>query len=58
MRLNKVLTRKTTRCNCGQLLLSVVLVYPTCACMEFHMFWAVALIYQCGGKKEHYVWSI
>ena len=27
MRLNKVLTRKTTRRNCGQLLLSVVLVY-------------------------------
>ena len=20
------------------------------------MLWAVALIYQCGGKKEHYVW--
>ena len=54
MRLNKVLTRKTTRRNCGQLLL----FWYTCACMEFHMFWAIALIYQCGGKKEHYVWSI
>ena len=30
----------------------------TCACMEFHMLWAVVLIYQCGRKKEHFVWSV
>ena len=29
----------------------------TCTCMEFHFHWALALIYQCSGKKEHYVCS-
>ena len=29
-----------------------------CACVEFHVLWAIAHIYQCGGKKEHYVWNV
>ena len=26
--------------------------------MEFRVFCGVGLFYQCGGKNEHYVWSI
>ena len=55
MRLNKVLTSKTSRHNCGQLL-SVVLVY-----LRMHGISHVlgcSTYYPCGGKKEHYVWSI
>lgn len=26
--------------------------------MEFPLLWAVVLIYKCGMKKEHYVWSV
>ena len=29
-----------------------------CKCMEFLVLWAVGLIYQWGGKQEHYVWSV
>ena len=29
-----------------------------CACLEIRLLWAVVLIYQCGGKKEHCVWSV
>lgn len=50
MRINKVKPTKQLGAivpNCCQWF------WYTCTCMEFHFNWAVALIYQCSGKKDH-----
>ena len=52
------LTELTTWNQCGQYIIIISGFVNTCACIGFVVLWVVELIYWCGGKKEHFVWSI